>query len=63
LEIRVAADGTVTWAIDDVVMTVVGLTNLMTANPYYTWWELTDTAAVAHTVAVDYVQIEQLKQQ
>lgn len=63
LEIRVAADGTVTWAIDDVVMTVVGLTNQMTANPHYTWWELTDTAAVAHTVAVDYVQIEQLKQQ
>lgn len=63
LEIRVAADGTVTWAIDDVVMTVVGLTNQMTANPHYTWWELTDTAAAAHTVAVDYVQIEQLKQQ
>lgn len=63
LEICVDAAGNVTWAIDDVAMTVVGLTNQMTANPHYTWWELTDTAAAAHTVAVDYVQIEQLKQQ
>lgn len=63
LEIVVAADGTVTWAIDDVVMTVVGLTNQMTANPHYIWWESTDTAAAAHTTAVDYVIVEQLRQQ
>jgi len=63
LEIQVDATGDVHWAINDVAMTEVGLTNQMTANPHYTWWELTDTAAAAHTVAVDYVQIEQLKQQ
>lgn len=63
LEIAIEADGTVHWAINDVAMTEVGLTNQMTANPHYTWWELTDTAAAAHTVAVDYVIIEQLRQQ
>lgn len=63
LEIAVAADGTVTWAIDDVAMTVVGLTNQMTANAHYTRWIITDIAAAVHTVAVDYVELEQLKQQ
>jgi len=63
LEIAVDAAGNVSWAINDVAMPAPPGTTLMTANPHYTWWELTDTAAAAHTVAVDYVQIEQLKQQ
>lgn len=63
LAITIAADGTTTWAIDDVAMTVVGLTNLMTANPYYAWMNLTDVAAAAHTAAIDYILIEQLKEQ
>ena len=63
LEIAVDAAGNVGWAINDVAMPAPTGATLMTANPHYTWWELTDTAAVAHTVAVDYVQIEQLKQQ
>ena len=63
LEIAVDAAGNVTWALDDVAMPLPTGATLMTANPHYTWWELTDTAAAAHTVAVDYIQIEQLKQQ
>jgi len=63
LEIAVDATGNVTWALDDVAMPLPTGATLMTANPHYTWWELTDTAAAAHTVAIDYVQIEQLKQQ
>ena len=63
LEIQVDAAGAITWAINDVAMTVVGLANVMTANPYSIQWMLTDIAAVAHTAAVDYVQIEQLRQQ
>ena len=63
LEIRIAADGTTTWAIDDVAMTVVGLTNQMTANPYYAWMNLTDVAGAPHTAAIDYILIEQLKEQ
>lgn len=64
LSVSIDAAGDVTeWAIDDVVMTQVGIANVMTANPYYFRWMLTDTAAAAHTAAVDYVQIERLKQQ
>jgi hypothetical protein len=63
LEIAVDAAGNVTWAINDVAMPLPTGATLMTANPHYTWWELTDTAAAAHTVAIDYVQIEQLKMQ
>jgi hypothetical protein len=63
LEIRVATNGAVTWAIDDVAMTVVGLTNLMTANGHYARWSLLDVAAAAHIVNIDYYLSEQLKQQ
>ena len=63
LEIVVDAAGNVIWAIDDVAMPAGAITNLMTANPHYTWWELTNVGAAIHTAAVDYVQIEQLKQQ
>lgn len=63
LEIQVDAAGDVHWAIDDVAMTEVGLTNVMTANAHYHRWILTDIAAAAHTVAVDYFILEQLKQQ
>ena len=63
LEIQVDAAGDVHWAIDDVAMTEVGLTNLMTANAHYHRWILTDIAVAAHTVAVDYFLLEQLKQQ
>lgn len=63
LEISLEADGTIHWSIDDVAMTEVGLTNLMTANAHYHRWMLTDIAAAVHTVAVDYFEVEQLKQQ
>ena len=63
LAITIAADGTTTWAIDDVAMTVAGLTNQMTANPYYTYFTLLDVAAAPHTAAWDYVLVEQLKEQ
>lgn len=63
LAITIAADGTTTWAVDDVEMTVVGLTNQMTANPYYAYTNLINVAAAAHTAAWDYILIEQLKQQ
>jgi hypothetical protein len=63
LEIQVDADGTPHWWIDDVAMTEVGLTNKMTASAHYLRWIITDIAASAHTVSVDYVETEQLKQQ
>ena len=63
LEISIEADGTIHWSIDDVAMTEVGLTNLMTANAHYHRWILTDIAAAVHTVAVDYFEVEQRKQQ
>ena len=63
LEIQADAAGAITWAIDDVAMTVVGLANVMTANPYSTRWMLTNIAAAVNTAAVYYVQIETLKQQ
>lgn len=63
LEIAVSAAGAVTWAIDDTAMTVVGLTNAMTANQHYVRWILTDVAAAVHTAAVDYYLSEQLRQQ
>lgn len=63
LEIAVTNAGVITWAIDDVAMTVVGLTNNMTANAHYVRWILTDVAAAAHTASIDYFLSEQLKQQ
>lgn len=63
LEIVITPAGDVTWAIDDVVMPIAGITLQMTANPHYIWWESTDTAAAVHTTAVDYVIVEQLRQQ
>ena len=62
LEIQADAAGAITWAVDDVAMTVVGLANVMTANLYSTRWMITDIAAAVNTAAVDYVQIETLKQ-
>jgi hypothetical protein len=62
LEIQVDNAGAITWAIDNVAMPVVGLANVMTANPYHSRWMLTDIAAAPHTAAVDYVQIETRKQ-
>ena len=62
LEIQVDAAGAITWAVDDVVMPVVGLANVMTANLFSTQWMLTNIAAFTNTGAVDYVQIETRKQ-
>ena len=63
LEIAVAADGTVSWAIDDVAMGVVGMTNQMTANAHYLRWYGAEEAAAARVFSVDYVIVEQLRQQ
>jgi hypothetical protein len=63
LELAVTAAGVVSWAIDDVAMTVVGMTNNMTANAHYVEWRLLDVAAAAHTADVDYFMSEQLRQQ
>jgi 6-phosphogluconate dehydrogenase (decarboxylating) len=63
IEIVVDAAGNVTWALDDVAMPLPSGATLMTANPHYIWWRSTDTAAAAHTTAVDYVIVEQLRQQ
>ena len=62
LEIQVDNAGAITWAIDDVAMPLGVLANVMTANPYSTRWMETDIAGAVHTAAVDYVQIETLKQ-
>lgn len=62
LEISVTAGGVVDWAIDDVDMATAGLTNLM-ANDHYIEWRILDVAAAAHTINMDYVILEQLKQQ
>ena len=62
LEIVVDAAGDVTWAIDGVPCTVVGLTNQMTANPHYLRWAEYTLGAVAHTAAINYVEVETLKQ-
>jgi len=63
LEIQVDNAGAITWAVDDVAMPVAAIaTNVMTANPYSTRWMLTNIAAAVNTGAVDYVQIETLKQ-
>jgi len=61
LEIAVSNAGVVTWAIDDVPCTTVGLVNNMTANPQSFRWMLTDIAAAVHTAAVDYIEIERNK--
>ncbi len=61
LEIVVTAAGVITWAIDDVPCTTVGLVNNMTAAAHSFRWMLTDIAAASHTVAVDYVEIERNK--
>lgn len=64
LEISVTAGGVVDWAIDDVDMATVGLTNLMTNGvAHYVEWRLLDVAAAAHTADVDYFISEQLRQQ
>lgn len=63
LEITVDAAGNVNWAIDDIEMGVVGLTNQMTAAAHYVRWAEYTLGAVAHTADVDYFQSEQLKQQ
>jgi len=63
LEIQVDNAGAITWAVDDVAMPVAAIaTNVMTANPFSTRWMLTNIAAFTNTAAVDYVQIETLKQ-
>jgi len=62
LEIQVDNAGAITWAVNDVAMTVIGLANVMTANLYSTRWMLTNIGAFTNTAAVDYVQIETLKQ-
>ncbi len=62
LAITVSAGGVVDWAIDDVDMATVGLTNLM-ANDHYIEWRILDVAAAPHTVDIDYYIGEQLKQQ
>jgi hypothetical protein len=61
LELVVSNAGVVTWAVDGVPCTVVGLTNNMTAAAHSFRWMETDIAAAAHTVAVDYLEIERNK--
>jgi hypothetical protein len=63
LELMIETDGTIHWAIDDVAMSEVGITNQMTAAAHYVRAYLLDVAAAAHTAEIDYYQSEQLKQQ
>jgi hypothetical protein len=61
LELVVSTAGVVTWAIDDVPRTTVGLVNNMTAAAHSFRWMETDIAAAPHTVAVDYLELERNK--